>query len=117
MTPFGLYVVAAHAAGDFLLQPDWMTARKLDEHRIRALHVAVYTASFMPVAIAAPWSFPQAGLFLALVAGGHYIIDSNRWAEPSEALPGRPLWFDQAYHLVCLGLAVAIVEGAGRWSA
>lgn len=116
MTALGLYVLAAHAAGDFPLQPDWMATQKRDGHRVRLFHVAIYTLAFVPVTIIAPWTASQAGLFLMLVAGPHYVVDSRRWADPTDALPGRPLWFDQAYHLISLAVAVGIVQAVAGWS-
>ena len=112
MTPFGLYLLALHFLGDWPLQSDWMAARKLDEPLVRLAHVAVYTAVVSSVVVITPWSTTGRVLFAALVAVTHFIIDSQRWKEPVEGFESRPIWFDQAYHIITLAAVVAIVEVA-----
>ncbi len=107
---FTLYLLAAHFAGDFPLQPDWMARAKLESRMIREKHVARYTATFIPVTIIAPWSLLQAIAFLAITSVLHSFVDSRRWAEPTDEFPGRPIWFDQAYHIICLALTVGFIE-------
>lgn len=101
-----LFALASHFAGDFPLQPDWMAARKLDEPVVRAQHVTVYTAAFLPYTLSVGWDDRQRGVFFALLWGSHFLVDSRRWHD------GVPFWFDQALHVICLALFVAVVE---RW--
>lgn len=105
-----LYAIAAHFAGDFPLQSDRMAAAKFEDARVRAEHVTVYVATFLPVVIATDWSRRQAVVFLGGLWGSHYAIDSRRWADPVEGFPTRPLWFDQAFHLIALAVLVAVVR-------
>ncbi|WP_134672610.1 DUF3307 domain-containing protein [Halorussus marinus] len=110
MTSFSLYLLALHLLGDFPLQTDWMAARKIDEPRVRLAHVGVYTAVVSTVLWATPWPPAASALFIALVATTHYVIDSRRWKDPVDGFETRPIWFDQAYHIISLAAAVAIVE-------
>lgn len=111
MTEFlTLYALAAHFAGDWPLQSDWMADQKLDSAWVRTQHVAVYTLVFVPLVVAAEWSALAGGLFLALLAGSHWLIDSRRWKQPVDGFESRPIWFDQAYHFVALGVVVALAE-------
>lgn len=105
-----LYAFAAHAIGDWPLQSDRMAAEKLDNPRVRAEHVAVYTASFLPVALAADWDRRGMVVFLGSVAGSHYVIDSRRWKEPVEGFESRPIWFDQVFHVVAIAAAVFLAD-------
>lgn len=99
-----LYALAAHAAGDFPLQSDWMAANKFDSRKARAVHVAAYTAAFIPVAIASGWTNRQSVAFLGTLATTHFAIDSRRWNE------NVPIWFDQALHIVSLALSFALAD-------
>lgn len=111
MTEFlTLYALAAHFAGDWPLQSDRMAAQKFDDPVVRTQHVAIYTAVFVPLAVLAEWTLLASGLFLALLAVSHWIIDSQRWKLPVEGFESRPIWFDQAYHVVTLGVVVALTE-------
>lgn len=111
-----LYALAAHAAGDFPLQTDRMAAEKFDSRIVRAEHVSVYTLAFVPVAFATDWSTHQRVVFLAGIWGSHFAVDSRRWKEPIEGFETRPLWFDQAYHIITLALVWALVSALGRGS-
>lgn len=51
-----MYALAAHATGDFLRQNRWMGENKLNSPAIRALHVVIYTAAFIPIVIASEWT-------------------------------------------------------------
>jgi len=106
----GLSALACHFAGDWILQSDSMAARKLDEWRVRAIHCAIYTAAFAPFVFLASWSGSQASIFAGLVYSTHFAIDTRRWYEPRPGFESRPIWFDQALHVITLGLSVAIVE-------
>ena len=99
-----LYALAAHAAGDFPLQSDWMAANKIDSRSARAAHVAVYTAAFIPVVIASKWSKRRSVAFLGTLATTHFAIDSRRWNE------NVPIWFDQALHVIALAVSFVIAD-------
>lgn len=99
----GLYLIAAHMAGDYLFQSADMAARKLADRRVRALHVAVYTACFFPVAVAFE-RFSGAGLlFLALLFVAHFATDSKRW-RTSNPWPAMPILHDQSLHIVQIAI-------------
>lgn len=101
---YALAFLAAHAAGDFPLQSDWMAAEKFDSRLARAVHVTVYTAAFLPVVCRVGWSRRRAAVFLALLWGSHFIIDSRRWNA------AVPIWYDQALHLIALAVALEVVD-------
>lgn len=89
-----LRYLAAHAAGDFLLQSDWMAQNKLDHPFVRAVHVTVYTGVFTLVR--------RNPLFLALLWVSHFVIDSRRWSD------SVPIWYDQALHIIALAVALEV---------
>jgi TRAP-type uncharacterized transport system fused permease subunit len=99
-----LYALAAHAVGDFLLQPTWMGENKLDSRAIRALHVVVYTVAFVPVVIASKWTKRQSVTFLGIVATTHFAIDSDRWSDTF------PILFDQVLHGIALVVSFALTD-------
>ena len=105
-----LFAIASHAAGDFPLQSDRMATEKFDNRLIRAAHVATYTLAFVPTMIAAGWGPRRSLAFVMTLAASHFAIDSRRWAEPREGFETRPVWFDQAYHLMALAVAVGVAE-------
>jgi hypothetical protein len=74
-----LYLLAAHMVGDFALQNRWQAEQKLDDPRIRSMHVLTYTLAFVPVAAVsgAPWQ--EVVTFLGLLAGLHFLTDSRRF--------------------------------------
>ncbi|REA00195.1 hypothetical protein DEQ92_20290 [Haloferax sp. Atlit-6N] len=110
MSDVTLYALAAHAAGDFLLQTDRQAAEKFDDPAVRTEHVAVYTSCFAPVAMAADWNQRGTLAFVVTLFGTHFVIDSQRWADDSEAFPTFSVWRDQALHVVALAVAVALAE-------
>ncbi|QCC57384.1 DUF3307 domain-containing protein [Natrinema thermotolerans] len=105
-----LAFLAAHAAGDFPLQTDWMATEKFDSRLARAVHVTVYTAAFLPAVRRAGWPRRRAAAFLALLWTSHFVVDSQRWYENRDGFPTRALWFDQALHLIALAVALEIVD-------
>jgi hypothetical protein len=113
VTPVGLYLLALHFLGDWLLQSDTMAARKLDSVTVRLAHVTMYTLTVAPIVLVTDWSTYGSIGFLAIVFGTHFSIDSRRWKKPVEGFPTRAIWFDQAYHVISLGAAVAIIEVIG----
>ena len=99
-----LYALAAHAAGDFPLQTDWMAENKFDSRLARGVHVAVYTAAFIPLVLAGGWSKKRSMAFLGTLAATHFGIDSRRWNE------NVPIWYDQALHTIALAVAFALAD-------
>lgn len=96
MTDDTLQLLAAHAAGDFPLQTDWMAENKIDSPFARAVHVTAYTAAFVPVR--------RNPLFLGLLWVSHFAIDSGRWSE------NVPIWYDQALHIIALAIVSEIAD-------
>lgn len=105
-----LLALASHVAGDFPLQTNRMASEKFENSQVRAEHVSVYTASFLPFTVAMDWTNRQRATFLCLLWGSHFVIDTRRWAENYEGFPTRSLWFDQAFHIIALALAVVLTE-------
>lgn len=103
-----LYALAAHFAGDFPLQTDRMAAQKFDNSLVRAFHVAVYTAAFVPVTRASEWGRARSTLFLTTLAATHFVIDSRRWVEPKDGFETFPMWYDQALHIIALAFSVVV---------
>lgn len=94
-----LQLLAAHAAGDFPLQTDWMAQNKFESPLARAVHVTTYTAAFVPVR--------RSPLFLVLLWISHYAIDSRRWND------AVPIWYDQALHIIALALVSEVADRYG----
>lgn len=99
-----LLALASHAAGDFPLQTSRMAEEKFDNPRVRAEHVTVYTATYLPFVSVVEWSNRQRATFLVLIWGTHFLIDTQRWNEVV------PIWYDQALHLIALALSVIFTE-------
>lgn len=95
----GLYLIASHMAGDFLFQSEYMAAHKLHDRYVRFMHVSVYCACFLPVAlIYGGWKAPW---FLIMLGITHYLIDSKRWRTSNPWRP-MPILHDQSLHAVQL---------------
>ena len=101
-----LTILAAHMAGEFIFQTDWMAARKLLDWRPRLAHVATYTVCFVPVVIQSHLPLEQAIAFLVAVGVPHFVVDCRRWAS-ADTWPPKPIMVDQAVHVVCLAIASA----------
>ena len=99
-----LVLLAAHVAGDFPLQSDRMVAEKFTSPIVRAGHVSTYSLPFIAATTILGWTRRTRLVFLAGNWLTHYAIDTRRWAEPREGFEARPLWFDQAYHVIALAL-------------
>ena len=105
-----LYALASHAAGDFPLQTDRMAAEKFDNRLVRAGHVAVYTAAYIPALLTTEWDRRQVATFLGTIAATHFVIDSRRWND------AVPIWYDQALHVIVLAVATALAESTLNYS-
>jgi hypothetical protein len=118
----GLYLLAAHLVGDFLLQTRWQAAQKLVSARVRARHVAAYLIPFVVLLAYLRPSWGRAVAFVCLLAVLHFLTDSRRftstpgewvvWAVRRERYgllvppldpnpwPAMPLMIDQSLHVV-----------------
>lgn len=102
------YFIAAHLAGDFLLQNNWMAANKARSHAACAVHVAAYLTPFVALV-----AFAGAPLLAVLLVGAqHYAQDRYalhlRWMAtyrqtPPDKWPVGPLCVDQAMHVAWMG--------------
>ena len=105
-----LYALAAHLAADFPLQSDKMASKKFDSGLVRAKHVAIHVIAMVPTALAADWSWRQRVTFLSALAATHYAIDTRRWSTPRDGFETRPIWFDQAFHVVALAICAGVAQ-------
>jgi hypothetical protein len=99
----GLDLIAAHLAGDYLLQTNAMAERKLHDWRIRLWHVSVYSLPFLLVLFVNDVKLTRALLFLGLNFVIHFILDSRRWASGEKWAP-RPIVIDQTLHVITLAV-------------
>lgn len=98
-----LYLIAAHMAGDYLLQTSQMAALKLTNWRVRARHVTVYTGCCMLAAMAGGvWGWRLVA-FAVSVYIAHFITDSHRW-RTDNPWPPMPILHDQSLHAVQLAV-------------
>jgi hypothetical protein len=65
--------IAAHFAGDYLVQSDWMAAATVKRHLPAAAHALAYTGCFLP--LTRDWRR------LAVIGGTHFVIDRWRLAK------------------------------------
>jgi hypothetical protein len=98
-----LALLAAHMIGDYITQTGWMAANKLNNWRARAIHVSVYTAGFIPVALLTKLTWSMVLLFVALVWATHFITDCRRWAS-GDQWPPKPILVDQSIHIATLAI-------------
>jgi hypothetical protein len=102
-----LPILAAHMIGDYVTQTDWMAETKFSNWKALTLHVAVYTAGFVPVVVLARLAVRPGFLFLGLIFVTHWITDCRRWAK-GDKWPAKPILVDQSIHIATLAiLAVA----------
>lgn len=126
----GLYLLASHLVGDFLLQTRWQAAGKLNDHVVRARHVGAYTLAFFPVAVTQAPNAQAAYTFLAFLAALHFITDSRRfystfgdvfaWRTDPKTRPLRlspnpwtpiPILIDQTLHVAQIAILGGIFLG------
>ena len=98
-----LLLLAAHMLGDFVTQNDWMAANKFRSSLVRTVHVAVYTAGFVPFLMLTPIGLGRGVGFLACVFVAHWVTDCRRWAS-GEKWPPKPIVVDQTLHLIQLAV-------------
>jgi hypothetical protein len=73
MMTTGTKLLLAHLAGDYLLQPHWMSQEKTANWPVAAAHGVIYGATHLLVT-RSPWR-------LAIIAGTHMVIDRYRLAK------------------------------------
>jgi len=128
----GLYLLAAHLVGDYLLQTRWQADGKFGwtdgAMRLRARHCAAYCLPFVPIAVWQNWSAwgPfRVAYFLMLLWALHFFTDAQRFERtPGEwlvwrrrgtrrPLPPNPwpsigLAIDQSLHVVQIAALAAL---------
>ena len=102
------YLVAAHLAGDFLLQNHWMQAKGKSSF-VCTVHVAAYSLPFWYLV----WRGWLPAWALGVILAEHWLQDRLglhlRWMKlykqsPPELWPVGPLCIDQAMHLVFMAI-------------
>lgn len=109
-----LLVLAGHLLGDFVTQTDWQAANKEASWRADLGHVLTYHLTMAALVLPA-WHDWRAGLFLAISAATHALVD-RRWPTrlvlQSTGSRGFSSTFwgviatDQALHLSILAISV-----------
>lgn len=104
----GLMMLAAHMAGDFLLQNKWMAENKLKDWAVRWVHCLVYLMCFVPVEAYYKFTHPDLPKnhmfgFGFLIYGTHFLIDSYVWASGKE-WEHKPFIIDQTLHIIVLAV-------------
>jgi hypothetical protein len=108
-------LIAAHLAGDFFLQNNWMSANKARSHWVCAVHVATYLTPFCVLALLArtPWAV------VGLIGAQHYLQDRYalhlRWMKfyrqtPPDLWPVGPLCVDQTIHIAWMAIVTLIIS-------
>lgn len=100
----GLEAIALHGLGDFILQTDYIAARKLSDWKVRVLHVTLYC---LPYAMLLAWLGEHWGWFVFWLALSHFVIDSRRWCESKWA--PRVIIVDQVLHLSVLAVLMRVL--------
>lgn len=85
----GLYLLAAHLVGDYLVQTRWQATGKFGWDRVavgfRTRHVVAYAACFAPIAIVYAETWGAALAFLVALFVLHWLTDAQRF----ECTPGE----------------------------
>lgn len=74
----GLYLLAAHLVGDFVLQTRWQAAGKFTDPWLRFRHVLAYSVPFYPIAVIEADGWRSVG-FMAALLFLHALTDSRRF--------------------------------------
>jgi hypothetical protein len=118
---------ASHHVGDYLLQTQWQALNKQGglsrdpvARRALVMHVATYTAAFVPALV---WLGSELGAYVvaiaALISIPHLIQDDGRLlmryiraVKHLEAKPGESIFslIDQSMHLVTLALVALLAH-------
>lgn len=98
-----LMMIAAHMAGDFLFQTQWIAENKMKNPLVLWLHCYIYTLCFIPVTVYAHY---HQGLeyvygFIMAIFATHMLIDWRKWASGRYWTP-KPILVDQTLHAITL---------------
>lgn len=102
------WLLIGHLVGDFLLQTNWMAARKTSSYAALLAHVTVYTLCVFTFALPAGGISYEA---MAVVFATHAFLD-RRWfvrfwtraLNGAEGAPWLNVVSDQCWHLLILAL-------------
>ena len=72
-----LALLSVHFVADFVLQSDWMAQNKSKRWDALALHVAVYTSAFLPLALYWWGNSPRSLQFLVITFVLHFMTDAG----------------------------------------
>lgn len=119
-------LLAAHAVADFVLQFDWIMARKR-RWSVFTLHIAIVAATAALALGVWPGNLLEAGLAVGAVAAVHAVLDGLKtWGRAPAPFVGARGWsfeaycFDQIGHLISIAVIAALFPGAfaaGVWAA
>jgi len=105
-----LDLLALHMLGDYILQNDWMAQNKLENWRVRLVHVICYS---LPFGVWALWLYGLPGVWFGLgVFITHFVIDSHRFYA-NHPWPPKSILVDQALHIITLAMLVHLLLGIG----
>ncbi|MCL6639066.1 MAG: DUF3307 domain-containing protein [Firmicutes bacterium] len=106
------WLFIGHLVGDFLLQTNWMAARKSTNCFALFVHVAVYTLSVVAFALPAGGISFKAAAVIFLT---HFILDKRnlvhywvRAVNGAEGVEWLKIVSDQCWHLLVLALVTLI---------
>jgi hypothetical protein len=102
----GLYLLATHLVGDFLLQNRFQASQKagwtLEAVGCRLGHVLIYSLLFVPLAVVYSSGVAGACAFLTLLFASHFLTDAQRfrstlldvvsWRLGTDEAARRSLW-------------------------
>lgn len=115
---FGILILC-HLVGDYVLQNDWMAARKRHSSFACSVHVAVYTLSFLVIITLSGYTWPWWAYLV--IAATHWPVDRfglaktwmihvSRQRNFAEALaPWSVIVVDNTYHLLCAWAVWAMI--------
>lgn len=106
------WLIVGHLVGDFLLQTNWMAARKTTNYLALFVHVTVYTLCVVAFALPAGGiSFEAA----ALIFLTHSILDRRKFVQfwirtvnRVEGVQWLTIASDQCWHILVLALVTLI---------
>jgi hypothetical protein len=111
-----LLLLSVHFVADFVLQSDWMAQNKSKSWEALAVHVAVYTSCFFPLAMYWWGDSPQTVQFLSITFALHFATDavtsrinSRLWAAKRVHGFFVGVGADQLSHAYALAFAVWMV--------
>lgn len=108
MMQLAICILALHYVGDFVMQSDWMAQNKSRNWGALAIHVGVYTTTFLVIALLC--GVLSTVLVYVLLNGGiHFVVDAITSRISSKCYRNGDMhtfWcvvgFDQLLHQACL---------------